>query len=431
MSEPAAPRRARAGAGWLALALLLVWTAGVHHGIGPAPQTLVDHWYTPRAFLFESGATAGLVRSPTRAFAVLALPAFALAAAVAVGTGSALAAALATSCAVATALFVFYGVVARFPWQFFGWRGSAVLLLVGLAVGFALTAPWLARSWLALSWPARVAVYAPFVAAIAAFLRNATGTDPALPFAISPWPAVPVFGLELAALLVAIGLAGTALGVAGSARSRGAARARAGLPGWVGAAALPPGLVAAGSALHGFPFRAGAGLLAALALASVAAVAVVSRVGARDRAALSRRARSLAVGAALVGLPILASQAWAWTDYHRTREILARRIIDALKTYVARESLYPDSLDALTVTGDLAQIPEPAIGFSFLYDGRFGYQSFGTSYLLEFPAPRWVQCAYTPAPLEEDLDAGERAELQEDGGLEEAWSCPSRPPELW
>jgi hypothetical protein len=42
-----------------------------------------------------------------------------------------------------------------------------------------------------------------------------------------------------------------------------------------------------------------------------------------------------------------------------------------------------------------------------------------------------VQCAYTPAPLEEDLDAGERAELQEDGGLEEAWSCPSRPPELW
>ena len=50
---------------------------------------------------------------------------------------------------------------------------------------------------------------------------------------------------------------------------------------------------------------------------------------------------------------------------------------------------------------------------------------------VEFPAPRWVQCHYTPAPLAEDLDEDEKAELAAEGGLEESWSCPSAPPELW
>ena len=80
----------------------------------------------------------------------------------------------------------------------------------------------------------------------------------------------------------------------------------------------------------------------------------------------------------------------------------------------------------------------------FLYDGHFRYRSFGTSFILEFPAPRWVECAYTP-PYEDDDedffdDEAEDDEPDEfdnlpgmsgDDSLDEAWSCPSKPPELW
>jgi hypothetical protein len=175
-----------------------------------------------------------------------------------------------------------------------------------------------------------------------------------------------------------------------------------------------------------------------------------------------------------------------------TREVRARRIIDALDKYLVRETVYPDSLQELVQKGDIPEIPEPAIGFGFLYDAKFRYQNFGTSFILEFPAPRWVECAYTPpfsdegemddegalekvpsdeaAPSaaqeppspadEQGADAGE-AQASESAGSEdgyvaqpnpadadypddaenagdgegetlgEAWSCPSKPPELW
>ena len=45
---------------------------------------------------------------------------------------------------------------------------------------------------------------------------------------------------------------------------------------------------------------------------------------------------------------------------------------------------------------------------------------------MEFPAPRWVQCAYVPAAVYEEY---EEEEYEDDLG--ESWSCPSRPPELW
>ncbi len=429
MSDAAVRRRGSAAIGWLALALLLAWTACVHHGIGPAKPDTDLRWYAPRAFFSANDATSGLLDPPALAFAALGLPSLVLAAAVAVATGSALASALAVSCFIATLLFVFYGVVAPFPWLFFCGRGSAVLCLVGGVVGFSLAAPLLARRWLELGWPARIAAYAPFVAFIIVFLRNATGTDATLPFAISPWPAVPVFGLEVAALCIAIGLAGTALGVVGTARSRSGAGS--GFVGWVLAVAAPPAVLAAGSWLRLFPFRASLPGLAALALACATATLLGSWLGARDAASLSRRARSLGAAAALVGIPLLAGQAWAWSDYHRTREIQARQIIDALQAWFARESLYPDDLDALVAAGDLERIALPAIGFASLYEGSFGYQSFGTSFLLDFPAPRWVQCAYTPAPLAEDFEPEELALLEAEGSPGESWSCPSTPPELW
>jgi hypothetical protein len=155
---------------------------------------------------------------------------------------------------------------------------------------------------------------------------------------------------------------------------------------------------------------------------------------------------------------------WARFDYSRTRDVYAQRIIDALQKYYARESLYPETLEALVEAGDLAAVPRPAIGFRFLDDSGFTYQAFGTSYLLEFAAPRWVQCAYNP-PYTENGDAGAEAappdgdasaaapeappaqgddepaarqpRVAADGAagageaLAGAWSCPQSPPELY
>ena len=47
--------------------------------------------------------------------------------------------------------------------------------------------------------------------------------------------------------------------------------------------------------------------------------------------------------------------------------------------------------------------------------------------ILEFSAPRWIQCAYNP-PYADEYEEEEDAELEDLGG---SWSCPSKPPELW
>jgi hypothetical protein len=419
-------RRAHAAIGWLALLLLICWTFFVHHGVGPVKRGYDDLWYTPRAFLFENATTQELLASPALAFALLGAPALVLAGAVAVASGSALALALALSCVLATLLFTFYGTRAPLPWEFFGWRGSAVLCSVALAVGSALAAPWLARSWRARSLPVRVALYAPIVIGAIVLLRNVTGTNEALPFAISPWPAVPVFGLEVGALGIATILAGAGLGGAGAARfqaherPRGAALCAAGV-------LLPALLLLAASRLGLLPFH----LSAARAVGSCVLCAALIAVASRRPPGSALSSRALALSALLLGAPVLLGQAWAWLDYERTREQRARLIIDALHAYLDRESLYPDRLEDLVKAGLLARIPDPVIGFPLGRVDAFDYASYGTSYLLDFSAPRWVQCHYTPAPILEDLDEEERAELAADGGLEESWSCPSTPPELW
>jgi hypothetical protein len=144
----------------------------------------------------------------------------------------------------------------------------------------------------------------------------------------------------------------------------------------------------------------------------------------------------MGVAAALVGLPLLIGTAWARWDYAKTRDRHAQRIIDALAAHYERESVYPDDLQTLVAEGLLDRIPEPEIGFSRPGDppAAFVYQAFGTSYLLEFAAPRWVQCAYNPPYDDEDDEslapASDASEDDADlaGG---SWSCPSKPPELW
>jgi len=467
--------------GWAAVAAALGYAVLVHYGVGPSNQGREWHWYTPRTFLLDIELLYPVFESLGRALVGTAIPAMALAACTIALCRSAIGRALAFAGLVAVALFVFYGVRAPFVWNFFHWRASAVLSLTALVVGFSLAAPWLAKSWLRLSWPLRLLVYLPIVFAVFAFVRNATGTDESLQFSISPWPAVPVFGIEVGALFIAAWLGGTGLGLLAIAPPPGSQKGRAWsrrIAGLLLAIALPALLLWIGSRLGLFPFRAGARTFLGACLVTALSVALLPLVrGGGER--LRHRARHLLVGAALIGIPLVGSEAMARYDYFLTREIRARQIIDALDAYLQRETVYPDSLQELVEAGDIDSIREPSIGFGFLHDAKFRYQNFGTSFILEFAAPRWVECAYTPPFSEEEeqedgagyrderdasedgtgADGGE-AQTSESAGSEasaeapinpadadipdpdadageggdslgEAWSCPSKPPELW
>ena len=50
----------------------------------------------------------------------------------------------------------------------------------------------------------------------------------------------------------------------------------------------------------------------------------------------------------------------------------------------------PDELEDLVKAGYLDEVPEPSIGFGFLYDGRFRYRSFGSSFM-PFETS-WIGC---------------------------------------
>jgi hypothetical protein len=409
------------------------WAVLVHHGLGPRPDLEV-HWWSPRGFLTRALLTSPLDRIVTSrglGLLVFGTPAVLLAAACWLATRSALARAAATSVALVTLLFLFQALgseASHVAWSLFRWRASATMIALGVVVGAATVSPWLAASWLRRGWAARLAWFLPIAFVVVAVERGVTGTNPRLPFALSPWPVVPVFGLETVDTTIASLLAGVALALLGLA----VARTRSRLLGVAGVGlglTIPAAWLVLGS--HGFlPFHAHRrGLL--VASAGVAAAVAAAALPRLEPARMRRRARQLGAAALLVGLPLLAGEAWARWDYARNRDVIAQRVIDALQRYYARESTYPDSLKALVASHDLAAVPAPDLGFSFLEGGSaFSYESFGTSYLLEFEAPRWVQCAYNP-PIDEEDDGDGGAASGSDDDSGGAWSCPSSPPELW
>jgi hypothetical protein len=422
-----APRPGRGAVGAGALAALVAYAAFVHHGIGPSRGRAVE-WWQPRGFLLRGGLDA-LTDDVRIALAAFGLPALVLAALAWRGTRSALARVVAVWMALGVALCVYYGIEAAGIWRFFHWRGSAVMWLVALAVAVALVSPWLAERLERFAWPVRLALYLPALLGVLAFMRNATGTDPALQFAISPWPVVPVFGFEIAVPLVAFALACVALAQAGLG-ARGGSLARG---------AVSAGAAAVGILLVGAAAARGVSLdwkVPALASCLAAAVLARGRV-AEGGAAGAAPGRRTALGALLVAAPVLAGLLWVEDDYRVTRDERAAHINEALQAHFARESQYPDRLDDLVEAGLLRVIPEPRVGFALLDRPHFVYQNFGINYLLEFSAPRWVQCAYNPPYLDEEDGEEEEFEDEEipseedEDGLPGAWSCPSKPPELW
>jgi hypothetical protein len=448
-----AAHRARLPIAGIAFTLAaLAFAALAYSGLGPRPKARA--WWEPSAVLERAlGDTslAPVVQETPLALGAFGAAAVGLAAAVFATTRSALARWLAVSAALATLSFVFYALEARFVWSFFRWRWSLTLLLVALAAGAAATAPLLAASWLRLGWRARVAIYLPLFLAVLALERNVTGTDQSLRFALSPWPFVQIFGVEVVAACLGALALGVGLGLAAAARGEGGAAS------WALGALLAAGLPAAALALAEYrdllPFRAGvrvAGLLAALGVAVFALAATLGSARRSER--LAGRALAFAVGGALVVAPIALGQVLARLDYVETRERRAQAIIDALARHRAKVDAYPDELSELVASGELERVPPPRIGFPGLADqDEFVYQNFGESYLLEFSAPRWIQCAYNPPYAEDDADVegavdepvepgearedvpgGDRDETDGGDGLDEgAWSCPSKPPELW
>jgi hypothetical protein len=415
-------------------ALLLAYAVLLHRGIGPIPGNLQSNWYNPSAFLLGALQGRGLgatVESAGSALALLALPALAAAVGVFFTTRSAVARMLSTASVIAVALFVYYGVQAPRVWSFFHWRWSGSMVLFSLCLGAALTAPLLAESWQRRSWLSRLILYLPLFAAVVVFERNVTGTDDQLIFAISPWPAVQVFGLEVFASAIALLLIGVAIGL--WLVSRGLERTPGDLVAlWLAAAvfapAIPAGALWLGSRYGLVPFRAGPVLLATTAAIALLTLLLAAKLGVgRGSDRLARRARVWALGGLLLGLPLLVGQSLTRLDYTTTRDSRAQSIIDALERHYQKESIYPENLEELVAGGDLLEIPRPRIGFAPLSGQDFLYQSFGTSYVLEFSAPRWIQCAYNPPYKDEYEDE----ELEELGDLGGSWSCPSKPPELW
>ena len=419
----AAPAWLRFG-GWVLTAIGLLYLVVVHHGLGP--RLAGDRWWLPTNFLSE--VSPELLPPAMALFGGIAL---AITAAVLLATRSAVARFLAVTQLVGVALVVTFGVGSTLAWTFFHWRWSMSLALLAVVVAAVLTAPVLAEAWRRLPVWARVATYLPVFGAVVAYERNVTGTDPDLSFALSPWPVVQILGLELVGSFVSAVWLGTAGGLAILGREK-LGRALA-IPGaLLCAVAFPLVFVGAGSRLGLLPFAAGPAifLLTTVGGALALGLACLGAGGGRD--ALAARSRRLALGGLLAALPLMVGQGLTLLDYTATREGRAQEVIAALKLWIEREGVYPDTLDDLVAAGDLAKAPTTRIGFAGLGDRDFSYQSFGTNYVLEFSAPRWVQCAYNP-PWADALSEEELAELEEEGeeDLGGAWSCPRRPPELW
>jgi hypothetical protein len=445
----------RYGVPALLLLLSLAYTALLHHGLGPRP--VPDEalgWWSPRGFITQAligSSWQSLVDDRGRGMLVFGAPSLLLLVLVWATTRSSLARALSVTITLALVFFLFYALgsgTSQLVWNFFHWRWSGTMVAVAAVVGFALASPWLAASWLRLGWPARIAWLVPLVGVVLAVERNVTGTNAFLPFAISPWPAVQVFGFEAIGTTLAAELGGVALALLGFSWLRSGRRALGFLVMLAGLA-LPAAWLAIGSGGL-LPFRVTQGRLVGAAIVCVVMVAV-GALGVRlDSARMYRRAIHSAAAAALLGIPLFVGAAWARWDYTRTRDVEAQRIIDALHRYYSQEQTYPDDLQQLVEAGLLDAVPGTHIGFPL--PGRetaFTYQGFGTSYLLEFSAPRWVQCAYNPPYLDEEIEEvggdgtpdvahgdalasadGDAADGEDDlgGG---AWSCPSKPPELW
>lgn len=408
--------------GWCLLGVSLFYAAAIHHGVAPSRHP--TQWWQPRGFLQGLDLVSVWSQHPGVGILSLTLPAALLALAVCATTRSCWARGLVIAATATVALFAFYALVGRQVWEFFAWRGTLVLIGTGMVVGFALAAPWLAESWLRQRGWIKLLLYLPVLLGTVALMRHITGTNESMPFSISPWPAFSVMGLDIAVY----GIAGTQLGLAVGLCA--AALARSSRRSAVMLVLAAPCIPAIWFLLrHPNP---GELVLIAIAGLTLLCMLVLGLAGQTDQ--LLRRAWLLGLGGALASLPVVAGQSLAAGDFAVSRFVRARALIDELAVYYEREQTYPDDLEELIGPGGIERIPRPRVGFESLYDIgwlepiQFSYQNLGSSYILEFEATEWVQCAYNPPWSDEEAELDEDQEPLE---VEEAWSCPDARPDLW
>jgi hypothetical protein len=402
----------RVALGWASSLLSWVWVAWCYRGLGP---TGAPAWWAPTGSWHRSPLLEDLASSPFAGADVAGLtaPALALCAATFALTAAALPRSLALGSVPSSALFAFYGLHAPFPWEFFGGSGSLTILATGLVIGAAAASPLLARRWRTEPGPSPAGCAVALALFAIGLQCHTTGWDTSARFNLSPWPAVPIFGLDIAGYT----LAGLQLAVGVALASTRVPPA----PAIAGGLAL---LVSWHAARFGWAPTGGLTLTFFFALAVSLARAALSR---SDRALLGR---DLTVGGLLLAVPLLAGHAIAEGDHAHTRHVAAERLIQGLAAYYNREEVYPDELAALVASGDLEEVPTPRIGFAaahavgLLEAPRFEYRSLGSSYVLEFASTEWVQCVYSPPWIDED-------EPPLDEEAEEPWACPGNRPELW
>ena len=426
-----------AAAAWIALILSIGYATFLHQGLGAPPGGFPSEWWHPTQYLLLSPTVGGWADIPVSGTLRLGVPAALLALVVFLGTRSSTARALSLTVFISSVAFSYVGLAIEGLWEFFQWRLSLVLVWIGLALGFALQAPALARAWLRRSPAIQALLYLPTAFLVIAVIRNATGTDESLFSNFSPWPIIPVFGLEIGAYTIVGALVAMSIGV--GALTQVGKRSAVVVAGILVAILFPAIWLSAR-----FPI-AESGVLAGIALVSAIVVALASITrGGNRHAKLVSRAGHLALGVALVAMPLFTGRAWANADYTLNKFVRAKIATQALAARYEKEGLYPDRLDTLIEEGYLDAIPRPRVGFDFLYDVNFlepiefSYRGLGSSYVLEFVSTEWIQCAYNPPwdPTaeyfgDEEYDEDDEELAEEDDESGEAWSCPDTRPALW
>lgn len=450
--------------GFLVFAVLLAVV--FYHFVGPAPgpSEIFDdlEWWRPRGWLHRWEAFAALAdlaesRGAERLVPLLLLwlPPLALALAAVALFRSALVRAAVCWLALTLGFLAYYGLLADSVWSFLEWRLPAVAASVAAVVAVVALAPSLLRAlW---KVPALAALVVLAVCAVVFLLSTEiTGTDESLPFNLSPWPAVTVFGFLLAGYAVAALHLAAGAGLWIWERAGGASGALAGCAAAAGVASAAGALLMSDPAPLALAVAAGLGAGYAVAAGALAGGASASR----RSSALSR----LAAGA-LVALTIYGSSQAAQRFQVVARNETAQRVLVALEAYKAEHGMYPDRLADLAPEF-LDAVPQPRIGLIRHEDDAFRYSNFGDSYALEFASVEWVQCAYSPpyefaeydeeddwdrdeAPADgEELDAWERYDVGaaaapeepedealhrslREAGLEGSWNCAEKPPKIW
>jgi len=319
-------------------------------------------------------------------------------------------------------LLVTYGILAEGAiWRFFSWRFVATAAGLGGTLSIAILAPQILGA--ALRRSRGLAACLIGIGFVLAWLLSTeiTGTNSSLPAGLSPWPAIPVFGIQLGVWGLGVLHATCGAGTWLAGRTQTDPRPARGI------------LVAAGL---GFLFASlgPGGETKPWGFALVAAVWTAGALLARRHDSVTLRALGrtrLWAGLVLATIALITYQG-AVAYQRAARDDAAPRLIQALEHYRIDHDTYPEKLQQL-VPDYLREIPRARMGLIPNADEGFVFSSFGETYVLEFASVQWVQCAYTPRFSDEEDSASteEEAEDEADGAQEGGWSCDTTPPRLY